>query len=76
MALNGTVSLNNVTEKQLTQILQFKLAHEGQISFNPTSAKINDVNKLPYTYSQVVIGWTDDAGMKAAIELLSALKSE
>jgi len=72
MALNGVVSLNGVTEKQLAQIHQFKIEHDGSIQFEVTAAQ-RSPGSNPATYNQVGVGWSSDDGMKLTITLLNAL---
>lgn len=77
MAVSGIVTLNNLTEKQFSKMIQFKLSHEGQFFFNPTDAEQNQPQiTAPALYNKVKVSWNNDEQMKVVLELLSSLLSE
>jgi hypothetical protein len=64
--------LNGVTERQLVTILQFKLAHEGQISFSPQV--LQSVTGPPnVTYNNANFSWSGDEQLKLLLQLVSQL---
>jgi hypothetical protein len=75
MNLSGSVVMQDVTEKQLSKIMLFKIANEGQFFFDPTAAQKKSTAN-PLVFNQVTISWNAIQGMKLVLELLASLQSE
>jgi len=77
----GTITVSGVSEKQLADLIEFKIAHQGKFIFNPVQAQQQATQAKPpqqpsFFYNNVIISWNDDAGLKVVIELLLSLLSE
>jgi hypothetical protein len=74
---SGNLILNGVSEKQVAQILQFKVANEGKFSFNLTGSQPAPPppGSAPgaVTYNNIILSWNSDANLKIILELVSAL---
>lgn len=69
---NGNLVVNGITEKQLVTILQFKLAHEGQLTFNPQTLQTAS-NPPNVTYNNAAFTWSNEPQLKLVLELLGSL---
>lgn len=73
---NGNITLNGVSEKQVSKIFEFKLAHEGQFSYNPAAmTQFQPQQSTPAIYNGVLIQWNNDDQFKVVLQLLSSLVS-
>jgi hypothetical protein len=73
---NGSVTLNGLTDKQLVTVLEAKIRHEGSLLFTPQhiqQAQFNPPKPGILANNNVIVGWNNDAGFKAAIELQAEL---
>jgi hypothetical protein len=73
---NGSVTLNGLTDKQLVTVLEAKIRHEGAIHFNPQQiqqAQFNPPKPGMLANNNVIVGWSNEAGFKAVIELQAEL---
>ena len=72
--MTGTIALNAVSEKSLLKVLEFKVAHEGQFSFNPSAAQQYQNNpQTPPIYNGVTLGFTSDEQLKTVLQVLSLI---
>lgn len=89
--LSGSVTINNIDDKQLRTLLTVKIEHEGSLIFNPQQLQPLPMNQVqphrpgqpapaPVTreqrYNNAVLTWTSDDGLKAVIELLVELEGK
>ncbi len=69
---NGSMVLNGITEKQLVVILQFKLAHEGQLAFSPQALQVAS-NPPNVIYNNAGFSWTNEPQLRLVLELVGSL---
>ena len=89
--LHGSVTINNIDDKQLRTLLTVKIEHEGSLIFNPQQLQpVPQVPVQPYRpgqptpspvtheqrYNNAVLTWTSENGLKAVIELLVELEGK
>jgi hypothetical protein len=73
--MSGEVNLGQVSEKQLAQIVEYKLTHQGLFQFDPTTAKRQNPGVEPPMFFQAILSWSTVPGMKAVHDLLVILES-
>ena len=71
--ISGSVTLNNLTDHQLIQVMQAKESHEGKIFFDPTAISIMQSPKSSLN-NNVRFSWNDDEGFKVMLDLCVSLK--
>lgn len=69
----GNIVLNGISERQLVQILQFKLAHEGQFSFSPQALQQISAPPPNVIYNNAAFSWQNDEQLKLVLELVNSL---
>lgn len=72
----GSIVLNGVTDTDLVRILEVKIKHERVVSFNPPQMQpVNTQQGQTYrqVYNNVILGWTNEEGLKAVHQILSIL---
>ena len=56
--MNGSVTLNDVTDEVLIKILETKAKHSGQLSFSPQQMQVvKQQQDQPQRYNNVLISW-------------------
>lgn len=71
---SGSLVLNGVTDRQLAKIIEFKASHEGLFNFSLSQTQqVATPPNQPAMYNNFIIGWGNDNGLRAVIELVASL---
>ena len=75
---SGNLVINGITELQLIKILEFKSSHEGQFLFGVNALQPIQAPQAnsPTLYNNAAFSWRDDVGLKAVLELVTALLNQ
>lgn len=88
--LSGSVTINNIDDKQLRTLLTVKIEHEGSLIFNPQQLQPIPMNQAQpnrpgqpvqvvareQRYNNAVLSWNSEEGLKAVIEILVELEGK
>ncbi len=88
--LSGSVTINNIDDKQLRGILSVKIANEGSLIFNPQQLQPLQQAGQPHRpgqppppsgaqeqrYNNAVLIWNSEQGLKAVLEILVELEGK
>jgi hypothetical protein len=77
----GSITINHITDADLEMVLRLKIKHENSFTFNPQTlqpgslpAEIgNPRQPLKPVYNNLILGWGNENGMFAVIEILHRL---
>lgn len=67
--VTGSISLNNLTDDHMRRLYEAKEKHEGKLLFNDSTMRQGGTAAAPLT-SGVVLGWNENEGAQAALELV------
>lgn len=74
MDISGSITLNGITDANFVKILQIKGEHGTVLNFDPRTTKPKTTTAgLQQGYDEVTLTWRDDHGLKAVVEILSAI---
>jgi hypothetical protein len=77
MSIQGSITLNGVSDKELAKIWEFKARDGNKFTFMPNQMQPVNVNNNPtgFTgkYNNVVFQWADAVGLKVVHEILDYL---
>lgn len=77
--MTGSVTLNQITDKELVIVFEHKAAHGNLFSFNPQTMSPGTIpapgpGAATPCYNNLIFGWQQPAGLKAVIELLQKIE--
>jgi hypothetical protein len=74
MAIQGSITLNGITDKELGKIWEFKAKDGTKFTFQPNQMQPLVTNGVQQgIYNNVVFGWTDEKGLQVVHEILDYL---
>ena len=73
--ITGSIRLNNLTDQQLTQVMEQKDRHEGTFLFNPGTVREVQAGTQVLN-DEVDISWNSEEGMHAVLEICHTLLGE
>lgn len=77
MAIQGTITLNGVSDSEMVRIWEYKTKDGNKFIFHPNQMQPVNLNNNPaqFTgkYNNVVFSWTDEIGLNIVHEILRYL---
>ena len=73
--ITGSISFENLTDNQLTQVMEAKDKHEGKLLFQPGGIRTVTM-PLQTLNDNVVVSWNEEEGFRATLELCHTLLGE
>lgn len=74
LSCTGTITLNGITDRELIQILESKIRHEGKFTFNPQLLQLSGGRTSQETsYNNAIFTWTNQEGLKAIHDITGLL---
>jgi hypothetical protein len=76
MAITGTVDIPNLTDSEMAQLFQFKVANEKQFSFNFLQLSTTGTGphgEVLQNVSHVAVSWTTFADLETLLSFLKSL---
>jgi hypothetical protein len=78
--MNGSLTLNGLTDKDLVKLLDIKIRHEQSLNFNPQQMQLTNIQTqtgVQQVYNNVVLAWSNERGLEAVQEIVrNLLKKE
>jgi hypothetical protein len=74
----GSITINDVTDRELRQVLEIKIKNEASLTFNPAQLQLisKPMPDAEQRYNNMVLGWRDRSGLNAVNEVLRELGNE
>jgi hypothetical protein len=76
MAIDGSITLNGVSDREMVRIWEYKAKDGTKFTFTPqTMHPVNDPRNQQFTgvYNNVTFSWKDEVGLKVVHEILDYL---
>jgi len=74
--MNGSLTLNGLTDKDLVKLLDIKIRHEKSLNFNPQQMQLTNIQTQAgqqQVYNNVVLGWANEQGLEGVQEIVHTL---
>lgn len=74
--LNGSLTLNGLSDKDLVKLLEIKIHHEKSLSFNPQQMQLTSFQTQQgplQVYNNVVLSWSNEQGLEAVQQIVHTL---
>jgi len=76
MAIQGTITLNGISDREMVRIWEFKAKDGNKFAFSPNQMQpvnVPNTNNFSGVYNNVVFSWKDEVGLKVVHEILDYL---
>lgn len=74
--MNGSLTLNGLTDKDLVKLLEIKIRHEKYFNFNPQAMQLVNIQTQSgpqQLYNNAVLSWSNEQGLEAVQEAVRTL---
>ena len=75
--MNGSLTLNGLSDADLVKLLDIKIRHEKSLNFNPQQMQLAYVQtqrgQQEQVYNNAVLTWSNEQGLEAVQEIVRTL---